>query len=50
MGHYLGTVPNTKSVVVRDNTALGMMPKTPKAYKGHNSLNTCSNEASKRLH
>ena len=42
----LGTMPNTRSAMVRNNNAHGMMPETSKAWEGHNSLNTCLDEAS----
>ena len=38
-------LPSTKNVVVKDNTAKGVTPKSPKFWEGRNSLNTCSNGA-----
>ena len=36
------------SAVVRDNTAQGVMPGSPEAWEGHNSMNTCSNGTSEK--
>ena len=47
MGHCLGTAPNSVSVVVKDSTIQRVMPGSPEAWKGGNSLNTCPNGASK---
>ena len=33
------------SAEVRDNTAQGMTPGSPKAWEGRNSINLCPNEA-----
>ena len=46
MGPCLGTAPSIESVVARDSTVQGVMPRSSKSLEGHNSLNTCSNEAS----
>ena len=43
MRSCLGIAPNTKSVVVRDNTAQEVMLRTLKAWVGHNFLNFCLN-------
>ena len=39
-------MPSFVSVVVRDNTAHGVMPGSSKAWEGCNSRNTCPNGAS----
>ena len=41
MGHCLETAANFVSVVVRDNIAQGVMPGSPKAWEGHNSVSFC---------
>ena len=46
MGHCLGTAPNTRNVVVRDNTVKGVMPESPKSLERHYLVNTCLNGAS----
>ena len=46
MGPYLGLAPRSVSVVVRDNTTHRVMPRSPEAWEGHNSVSTCSNGAS----
>ena len=46
MGHYLGIVSSFVSVVVRDITAQGVTPGSPKAWEGRNSVITCLNGAS----
>ena len=47
MGRCLGTVPSTRSAVVRDNTIQEVMPGSPESLEGRNSLNTCPNGAKK---
>ena len=42
----LGAAPNTESVVVRDSIVQGLTPGSPESLEGHNSRNTCPNEAS----
>ena len=46
MGRYLGTGPNTRSAVVRDNTVQGVMPRSPESLEGRNLVDTCPNGAS----
>ena len=46
MGHCLGIVPSSVSVVVRDSTAHGVTPRSPEAWEEHNSVYTCPNGAS----
>ena len=45
----LGTTFSIGSVVMRDSTVQGVMPGSPEAWKGHNSLNTCPNGANKEF-
>ena len=47
MGHCLRTAPRFISAVVRDNTVQVVTPKSPEAWEGYNSMNTCLNGASK---
>ena len=42
----LRIAPSSVSVVVRDSTTLEVTPGSPKAWEGHNSVNTCPNGAS----
>ena len=48
MGRCLGAVPNTKSVVVRDNTVHGVTLGSLESLEGRNSVNTCPNGASEK--
>ena len=48
MERYRGAASSTGSVVVKDNTVQGVMPKSPKSLEGCNSVNTCPNGASER--
>ena len=47
MGRCLGTAPSSVSAVVRDSTPQGVTPGSPDSLEGRNSVNTCSNGASK---
>ena len=46
MGRCLRTAPNTGSVVVRDSTVQGVMPRSPEFLKGRNLVYICPNGAS----
>ena len=45
-GTLIGIVPSSVSAMVRDNTTQGVMPGSPEAWEGRNSVNTCSNGTS----
>ena len=45
MGGCLGVAPNTRSVVVKDNTFQEVKPGSPKSLEGRNSVITYPNGA-----
>ena len=47
MGCCLVTAPSSVSAVVRDSTPQGVTPGSPDSLEGRNSVDTCSNRASK---
>ena len=47
MGRCLGTAPTCVSAVVRDSTPQGVTPGSPNSLEGCDSVDTCSNGASK---
>ena len=49
MGRCLGTTPSFVSAMVRDSTAQGVMPESPKAWKEHSLVITCSNGVSEEF-
>ena len=47
MGRCLRTAPSSVSAVVRDSTPQGVTPGSPDSLEGRNSVDTCTNGASK---
>ena len=49
MGRYLGTMSTFVSVVVRDSTSQGVIPRSSEAWEGRNSVNNCLNGANEKF-